>query len=75
MDRVEGLSYDGSSDDGFPFHELPLGFGMALAMNEAAMQGYARLTESEKERIIMKCKDASGKEEMRRIVDSLAAEG
>ena len=29
--------------------QLPLGFGMALAMNEPAMQGYVGLTESEKE--------------------------
>ncbi len=26
--------------NGFLFSELPLGFGMALAMNEPAMQGY-----------------------------------
>ena len=42
-----------------PFTDLPLGFTMALAMNEPAMQGYAGLTESEKERIILpkkKCK-------------------
>lgn len=60
---------------GFPFTELPLGFGMSLAMNEAAMQGYARLTEDEKEKIIMRCKDASSKEEMQRIVDSLVPDG
>ena len=65
----------GSGDSGFPFTELPLGFGMALAMNEKAMQGYAKLTEDEKERIIMKCKDATSKEEMRRLVDSLVPDG
>ena len=66
---------DGSGDSGFPFTELPLGFGMALAMNEKAMQGYAKLTEDEKERIIMKCKDATSKEEMRKLVDSLVPDG
>ncbi len=75
MDMVEGLSYNGSSDDGFPFQELPMGFGMALAMNEPAMQGYARLTESEKEHIIMKCKDATSKEEIQKIVNSLVPDG
>lgn len=65
------MDFDGTPNGGFPFTELPLGFGMALAMNEKAMQTYAGLTESEKEQIIMKCKDASSKEEMRRIVDSL----
>lgn len=65
----------GSGNSGFPFTELPLGFGMALAMNEKAMEGYAKLTEDEKERIIMKCKDANSKEEMRRLVDSLVPDG
>lgn len=51
---------------------LPLGFGMALAMNEPAMQGYAGLTEAEKERIILRCKDVKTKKEMQKIVNSLA---
>lgn len=51
--------------------ELPVGFGMALAMNESAMKGYAGLTESEKEDLILRCRDAKTKEEMQRIVDSL----
>ena len=66
---------NGSGDSGFPLSSLPLGFGMALAVNERAMQAYAGLTESEKEHIIMKCKDATSKEEMRRLVDSLAPDG
>lgn len=61
--------------EGFPFTELPLGFGMALAMNEPAMMGYAGLTETEKEHIIMRCKDAKSKDEMRQIVDSLVPDG
>lgn len=71
MDLYNG----GVPNGGFPFTELPLGFGMALAMNEPAMQGYARLTESEKEQIILKCRDASSKEEMQKIVDSLVPDG
>lgn len=51
---------------------LPLGFGLALAMNEPAMQGYAELTESQREQVIMRCKDARSKEEMQKIVNSLA---
>lgn len=51
--------------------ELPMGFGMALAMNEPAMKGYAGLTESEKEDLILRCRDAKTKEDMQRIVDSL----
>lgn len=51
--------------------QLPIGFGMALAMNEAAMSGYAGLTEAEKEKVILRCKDAKTKEQMQEIVDSL----
>ena len=51
---------------------LHIGFGMALAGNEAAMSGYAGLTEAEKEKLILRCKDAKTKEQMQEIVDSLA---
>lgn len=52
--------------------DLPMGFGMALAMNEPAMRGYAGLTEAQKEEIIMRCKDVKTKRQMQQIVDSLA---
>ena len=66
-----GLAENGMPDNGYPVTGLPVGFAMSLAMNEKAMHRYAQLTESEKEEIIMKCKDASGKEEIKKIVDSL----
>ena len=44
---------------------------MSLTMNEAALNGYAALTEAEKEKVIMRCKAARTKGEMQRIVDSL----
>lgn len=69
------MDTNGTPTGGFPLTELPLGFGMALAMNEPAMRGYAELTESEKERIILRCKDAKSKDEMRQIVDSLVPGG
>jgi len=56
---------------GSPLTNLPLGFAMALAMNEPAMQEYAKMTETEKEHLIMRCKDARSAEEMRRIVDAI----
>ena len=55
--------------------ELPLGFGFALARNEQAMKRYGELTESEKEQIINRCKDAKSKTEMQRIVNELVPEG
>ena len=66
------MDTNGLPTEGYPLTELPLGFGMALAMNEGAMYGYARLTETDKEHLIMRCKDARSKEEMQKIVDSLA---
>ncbi len=54
------------------FSALPLGLGMALMMNERAKQGYESLTE--KEHIILRCKDAKSKAEMDKIIDSMSSE-
>ena len=53
------------------YPNLPAGLSMALMMNERAQAGYDRLSEAEKEHIILKCKDAGTKEEMDKIVDSI----
>ena len=60
---------------GSPLGSLPLGFTMALASNASAMQEYAHMTEAEKEQIILRCKDAKSKKEMRKIVDSMVPDG
>ena len=64
---MDGLTGGSGGTEAFPLNELPVGFGMALAMNEQAMQGYAALTEH----LILRCRDAGSKEEMERIVASL----
>ena len=69
---INGIGGSGVLNDGTMFSDLPVGFGMALAMDEAAMSGYAGLTEAEKEKIILRCKDARTKGQMQEIVDSLA---
>jgi len=69
------MDLNGSSMGGFPVSGLPLGFGFALAANEQAMQNYAGMTEAEKEKIIMRCRDAKSKEEMQDIVNSLVPDG
>ena len=66
---MDGLTAGSGGTKAFPLNELPIGFG--LAMNEQAMQGYAALTETEKEHLILRCRDAGSKEEMERIVASL----
>lgn len=69
---INGIGGSGVLNDGPLFSDLPVGFGMSLAMNEAALNGYAGLTEAEKEKIILRCKDAKTKSQMQEIVDSLA---
>lgn len=56
----------------YEFANLPLGLSMALAMNEHAKVGFDGLSETEKEHVILKCKDAKTKEEMDRIISSLS---
>ncbi len=53
---------------------LPLGLGMALAMDEHAKRRFDGLSETEREHIILRCKDAKSKEEMDKIVDSISPE-
>lgn len=57
----------------YQFPDLPQGLGIALMMNERAKEGYERLSETEKEHIILKCKDAKTKAEMDKIVNSLSS--
>lgn len=54
---------------------LPLGLSMAAAMNAQAKAGYESLSETEKEHLILKCKDAKSKEEMDRIISSISSDG
>lgn len=57
---------------GTGFNNIPLGLGIPLAMNDGVREGFHNLTETEKEHIILKCKDARTKGEMEKIVDSLS---
>lgn len=52
-------------------YELPIGLGMALAMNPEAMQKFASLPESKKLDIINGTHAISSKEEMRRYVENI----
>lgn len=52
--------------------ELPLGFGMALAQNEAAMKKFETLSETEKRAIIDKTHTVNSKREMKALVNNLA---
>ncbi len=52
--------------------EMPLGFGMALAQNEAAMQAFSSLSAEQKKDCLAKAKKVSSKDEMTALVDSLS---
>lgn len=53
-------------------NNLPIGLAMGMAMNADAMDHYSRLTEAEKEKVILECKDAKSKSEMEKIIDRLS---
>ena len=54
------------------FYKVPIGFGMALAMNEPAMNVYAAMDEAQKQDILNRAHNARSKWEMQRIVNSIA---
>ena len=56
------------------FATVPIGFGMALAQNETALNAYAVMTREQKQAILEKAHRARSEEEMHRLVSSIAAE-
>ena len=40
------------------FYKVPIGFGMALAMNASAMEAYAAMEENEKQAVLNKAHNA-----------------
>lgn len=55
------------------FTEVPMGFGMALAMNEPALNAYAAMTEPQKQAVLRKAHNAQSREEMQHIVADIAS--
>ena len=51
---------------------VPIGFGLALAMNEPAMEAYANMTEEQKQSILVRAHQARSKKEMQALVASMA---
>ena len=54
------------------FYKVPIGFGMALAMNEPAMNAYSAMTEDQKQEILNKAHNVRSEKEMHSLVASLA---
>ena len=55
--------------------ELPVGFAMALAMNEPAMKKFESLSPVEKESIIQQTHNVKSRHEMQHLVMSIAEGG
>lgn len=54
------------------FYKVPMGFGMALAQNEAAMVRYAHLDEAQKQDILYRAHNVRSEQEMYTLVANLA---
>lgn len=52
-------------------NEMPIGFGMALAMNPEAMEKFDSLTENKKAEILNGTHSASSKAEMKQYVEKI----
>ena len=53
------------------FYKVPVGFGMALAMNPPALNAYSAMTEDQKQVILNKAHNARSEKEMHQIVNSM----
>ena len=53
------------------FYKVPVGFGMALAVNEPAMNAYSKMTEAQKQDILKKVHNVRSEKEMHDLVNSL----
>lgn len=54
------------------FYKVPIGFGMALAMNHTAMEAYTNMTEDQKRAVLNKAHTARSEQEMHQIVSGIA---
>ena len=54
------------------FYKVPIGFGLALSGNTAAMNRYAHLSESQKQDLLQKAHNVKSEKEMYSLVASLA---
>jgi len=53
------------------FTEVPIGFGMALAQNEEALNAFAMMTKEEKQAVWQKVRSIRNQEDMQRLVNSI----
>lgn len=54
------------------FYQVPIGFGLALSANTAAINHYAHLTEQQKQDILNHARNVRSEQEMYALVANLA---
>lgn len=54
------------------FYNIPIGFGLALSANTAAMNRYAHLSDAQKQEILDKAHNVRSEKEMYTLVAGLA---
>ena len=54
------------------FYKVPIGFGLALESNTAAMNRYTHLSEEKRQEILGKAHQATSREDMYALVANLA---
>lgn len=52
--------------------ELPIGFGLSLAMNESAMEQFSKMTEQQKMSVVQRSKEVGSRREMESLVSKVA---
>lgn len=53
------------------YYKVPVGFGMALAMNPHALNVYSAMTEEQQQAILSRAHNAHSQQEMHEIINSI----
>lgn len=53
------------------FQEVPIGFSMALALNESALASYGSMSSERRQAVLERARNVGSRQEMRELVDSL----
>lgn len=75
------MDINGMSEEGFSMYgaaAFPYGMGAAVALNDRILEekrGTSGLTETEREHIIMECRDARSDKERQKIIDEKVPSG
>lgn len=69
------MDYSNLPLERYPMVDKAFGFGSILAMDELALKGSLGMSESQKEQIIMKCRDAKSEYEVESIVKAAVPNG